>query len=170
MINEKINSFLNNKNIKDENDINMFLELTQLIRELLEQNNKNYIEIGNIINIMLKNQNIEAIDWIILTIEENRKIEYKDIVISLGEKIEFYNEFIKYIKVDETPIYNISLDKSIDIQEYALLNVNIYSTKYQYLYLACIENFNTLDNDFAEYKLIFTSDIKIFYKNIKTIN
>lgn len=170
MINEKINSFLNNKNIKDENDINMFLELTQLIRELLEQNNNNYIEIGNIINIMLKNQNIEAIDWIILTIEENRKIEYKDIVISLGEKIEFYNEFIKYIKVDETPIYNISLDKSIDIQEYALLNVNIYSTKYQYLYLARIENFNTLDNDFAEYKLIFTSNIKIFYKNIKTIN
>lgn len=170
MEDEKVKKFLNNSNIKNQNDTNMLLELAELIREILKEDNIDYIMIGNIINIMLKNQNIEAINWIILTIQENTKILCKDIIITLGKKIEFYDKFIKSIGIDETPIHNMSIDKSIDIQEYSLLNINIYSTKYEYLYLFVIESFNTLDKDFVEYKLIFTSDINMFCKDIKIIN
>ena len=47
----------------------------------------------------------------------------------------------------------------------SFLNILIYKTRYNGIYLISIENFDTKDNDFIQYKLLFTKDIQKYIDN-----
>ena len=85
----------------------------------------------------------------------------EDFLCDFGNKINNYDEFISALKIEVEP--HISAIKKIterygEIESF--FNILIYKTKYSGIFLISMENFDTKDNDFIQYKLLVTKDIQ----------
>ncbi len=74
----------------------------------------------------------------------------------LGKSITNYDEFIRRLQVDLRAIDNDAetvLDHEGEVQSF--FNILTYRTAYENIFLTTEENFDTKDNDFIRYKLLF---------------
>lgn len=148
---------MNNNNLKDSNEIDSLLELSKLIRELISQ--KEYDEINIMINYTLNNCYYEAFSWILLLLQETFESSdstLADFSCKLGNKIDNFDEFLRWLGVKLIATENnveYAYESSGEVS--SVYNIQTYKTKYKNVDLVSIENFDTKDNDFIEYKLFF---------------
>ena len=158
---KEIEEFLKGKNLSNVEYIEDFLELSDYTRKIIIQ--KEYKKLTKLINYILKNELFEAFSWIVSIIEETNN---EDFLCELGNKVDNYDEFVNVLKIEVDPY--ISTIKKIT-EKYgeveSFLNILIYKTRYNEIYLISIENFDTKDNDFIQYKLLFTKDIQKYIDN-----
>ena len=80
----------------------------------------------------------------------------KDFTCFIGKSITNYNEFIERLNVDFNVTNNdveTTLDNNGEVQSF--FNIFTYNTIYKNIFLVTAENFDTKDNDFIQYKLLF---------------
>ena len=157
-----VEEFLKDKNLTNIEYINDFLELSDYTRNLVLK--KEYEKLSKLINYIVENGFFEALSWVISIIEENCN---EDFLCDLGNKINNYDEFVSALKVEVDPY--ISTIKKIT-EKYgeveSFFNILIYKTKYNGIFLISMENFDTKNNDFIQYKLLFTKEIQKYVDNI----
>ena len=159
---EEIEEFLKDKNLTNIECIDDFLELSDYTRNLVLK--KEYEKLSKLINYIVENGFFEALSWVISIIEENCN---EDLLCNFGNKINNYDKFVNALKVEVDPY--ISTIKKIT-EKYgeveSFFNILIYKTKYNGIFLISMENFDTKDNDFIQYKLLFTKEIQKYVDNI----
>lgn len=151
-----LEKFLKSNNL-DEFD--SLLELSDIVREFIEL--ENYEQVENIINYSLDNNYYEAFSWIVLILQEemgkNKNIS-KEVLCDLGKSINKFDKFIDCLGVEQNSL-NLDLkniyDKNGELN--STVYTSIYKTKIQDVYLITSENFDTKDNDYIEYKLLFST-------------
>ena len=157
----EVEEFLKGKNLSNVEYIEDFLELSDYTRKIIIQ--KEYKKLTKLIKYILENELFEAFLWIVSITEETNN---EDFLCVLGNKVDNYDEFVNVLKIEEEPY--ISTIKKIT-EKYgeveSFLNILIYKTRYNGIYLISIENFDTKDNDFIQYKLLFTKDIQKYIDN-----
>lgn len=79
-----------------------------------------------------------------------------DFYCDLGRSIANYDEFAGRLKVDLN-VQDHEVEKVYDEhgEAEAFFNKSIYTTGYKNIYLVTSENFDTKDNDYIEYRLLF---------------
>lgn len=154
--------FLQNNNLKDEDDIDSLIEFAALIRELV--NNRQYENINQMINYTLDNSYLEAFSWCMGIMQE--EFEKDDCRLdsfecTLGKSIPAYDEFIKRLQVDFNAC-STGLEKIYDNhgEVESFFNILVYETGFKNIFLISSENFDTKDNDFIQYKLSFSENGK----------
>jgi hypothetical protein len=79
-----------------------------------------------------------------------------DFVCRLGKSIPDYDAFSEKLQVDFRALKNdieTMLDENKEVQSF--FNILTYQTKFKNIYLVTLENFDTKDNDFIQYRLSF---------------
>lgn len=150
------------------------LELSDYTRKLTDSND--FENIKELIGYVLHNRLYEAFSWVTSTIQEAYEKEenqnkHNDFVFDIGKKIEDYDTFMSIIGAEDTLFQTASqtiCDKNGEIDSF--FNILIRKTKYNNIYLASAENFDTRDNDFIQYKLLFTDNIEKYIQRINDSN
>ena len=158
-----LEEFIQNNNPQDSDDIDFLLEVADLARQLI--NEKKYSAISTLINYTIEKDYFEAFSWVLEILqEEYRKAEganLKDFECNIGRSIKNYDEFARRLEVDFNVIKR-DVEKEYDEygEEKAFFNICTYKTKYENIYLITSENFDTKDNDFIHYTLLFSKGLK----------
>lgn len=156
-----IEKWIQNNHLQDPDDIDALLETADLTRQLIHDGD--YTGINTMINFTIRNNLFEGFSWIMdLLQEEFEKIEgyeLADFICDIGKSIECFDEFAKRLQVD----FNVQrndvekvYDEHGEVESY--YNNLTYKTKYGNIYLITSENFDTRDNDFILYKLLFSRE------------
>ena len=154
---ENLEKFLDNNNLQDSDDIDALLELASLVRELVDVGA--YENICKVINYTVANEYYEAFSWCMEILQE--VFEKDDCCLEhfecdLGKSIPSYDEFIERLEVDFNVLdngYDTVCDNHGEVESF--FNNLLYKTKYEYIYLVSSENFDTKDNDYIQYRLVF---------------
>ena len=154
---ENLDTFLENNNLKNEEDIDVLLELSGYTKNLIKD--RNYSDINKLIRYIIQNSCYEAFAWVMALVQE--ELEKKDSVLdsfecAIGKAISNYDEFIKRLQIDYNTLKNdieTVCDETGEVQSF--FNIFTYRTAFENIYLVSSENFDTKDNDFIQYKLIF---------------
>lgn len=152
----KVENYIQNNNLQDFDDIESLLELSSLIRQLVDD--KQYIDISTIISYLISHSYYNAFSWTMEVLDESL-LERIEVII--GKSIPDYDEFIDRLLVDfnvsKTGCETIS-DENGEVNSFN--NISIYQTRYKNIHLVSSENFDNKDNDFIQYKLVFTPSKK----------
>ena len=147
-------------NLKDPEDINALLELAEITEQLICA--KQYSDLELLIQYTVNNDYYEAFNWIIAALQEElekkENCRLEDFTCFVGRSIANYNEFIKRLQVDLKAVDNDAetiTDQNGEVQSF--FNILTYKTVYENVFLITEENFDTKDNDFIRYKLLFTN-------------
>lgn len=166
---KEVEEFLNGKNLLNSDEIEDFLELSDYTRELIS--NGEYGKVGELVKTVLSSKYFEAFSWVTSILQEkygDEKCNIKDFSCNLGRKIDNYDEFTNVLGIDPEP-YTTTMKtitgKDGEIQSF--YNILILKTNYTGTYLVSMENFDTKDNDFIQYKLLFTKDIDKYIKKME---
>lgn len=149
---------LRTNNLNNPEDIDALLELAEITGQMIRE--KRYPEIELLINYTISNEYYEAFTWMMAALQEeyDRKENcgLKDFTCFIGKSIVNYDEFIRRLQVDLRAIDNDAetvMDHDGEVQSF--FNILTYRTAYQNIFLTTEENFDTKDNDFIRYKLLF---------------
>ena len=159
---EDVEGFLKEKNLTNTENIDDLLELSDFTRSLLLK--KEYDKLSKLIQYIVENEFFEALSWVISIIEENCNEEF---TCDLGNKINNFDEFSNVFKIEVEPYINTIQkinEKYGEVESF--LNILIYRTRYKGIFLISMENFDTKDNDFIQYKLLVTKEIQKYVDNI----
>lgn len=166
---QKVSEFLKNKDFSNPDDIDAFLELADYVRELMDEGK--YDELGELVKQILEGKYFEAFVWISSILQEKRdndKNGVKDFTCDLGKSIDDYDAFTTALEIGSEPyatgIKTIT-DKEGEIKSF--YNIAILKTGHPGTYLCTMENFDTRDNDFILYKLLFTDDIDKYIRKLE---
>ena len=89
--------------------------------------------------------------------EKETEYDLVGFVCDIGRSIASYDEFVKTLQVDfnsqKQEIEKV-YDEHGEVESF--FNNFTYRTRYENIYLLTSENFDTRDNDFIQYKLVFT--------------
>ena len=155
---ELTEQFLQNNNLQNPENIDSLLELATLLRNLIEE--KNYPAIRRIITYTIEHSYGEAFSWCMGILQE--ELEKEDCKLEsfespIGRFIPNYDAFVEWLQVDfktsRTELEKIC-DKHGEVESF--FNIIVYKTGYENIHFVSAENFDTKDNDFVQYKLLFT--------------
>ena len=157
---EMIENFINSNNLYDAEDIDSLIELATIVRMLIDDNQQ--AEINRILQYTMENNYYEAFTWCMGLLQE--ALESKDCVLKnfefmIGKSIPNYDEFIELLQVDFSALDNgveTVCNNNGEIESF--FNNLVYKTSYKNIFLISLENFDTKDNDFVQYKLSFTKN------------
>ena len=154
-----LEEFIQNNELRTTEDIDFLLEAADLARQLIGE--RKYSDINTLINFTIDKNYFEAFSWVLdILQEEYGKGEgtgLEDFGCSIGYSVSNYDEFAKRLEIG----YNVikrDVEKEYDEcgEEKAFFNICTYETKYKNIFLVSSENFDTKDNDFIHYRLLFT--------------
>ena len=155
---DMLDEWIQDNHLQDPDDIDALLEAADLTRQLIK--NKNYEGINTIINYTIENGFYECFSWIMdLLQEEYEKTDkyYLDnSACDIRKTITNFDEFAGRLQVD----FNAKcrdVEKVYDEHGEAesFFNIFTYNTGYKNIYLVSAENFDTKDNDYIQYRLLF---------------
>jgi len=155
-VTELLETYLQNNRLHDPEDMDALLEAAALTRQMLEE--KQEPAICALIRYTVERGYYEAFSWILGILQEafDKDAEQADFVCELGGSIPDYGEFIRRLQVD-LRVQSSDVEKIPD--EYgevqSFFNIFTYRTGYPNISLMTAENFDTKDNDFIQYKLVF---------------
>lgn len=150
--------FLQDNGTQDFEDIDLLIELASLVRELIADGL--YSDINRILVYTVEHSHYEAFSWCIGLLQEAFDQEYgtlNDFECPIGRSIPNYDEFTDQLQVDLTRPRNdleTVCDKNGEVTSF--FNILIYNTGYRHVYFVSTENFDTKDNDYVQYKLLFS--------------
>lgn len=153
-----LDDFLKSCNLCDADDIDALLELASFVRRLAEENRVE--DICALIRYIVERSYYEAFAWVIGILQE--EMEKADGALTgfecaVGRSIPDYDEFIARLNVNLSDCKNgfeKVYDKNGEVESF--FNVITYRTGYANIALVSSENFDTKDNDYVQYKLVFT--------------
>ncbi len=157
-------TFLQNINLQDPEDIDSLLEYASVVRQLISE--KQYSLINRIINYTVQNNYSEAFSWAMGILQEELVKEdsvLEDFSCPVGSSIANYDEFVSNLQVDFNSLKNYIekvYDKNGEVE--AFFNVMVYKTEYENIFLVSSENFDNKDNDYINYKLSFVKDANLY--------
>ena len=156
---KSLQEFLCNNSLKDPEDIDALLEAAEITRQLISDGK--YSDLEQLINYTIENKHFEAFTWIMDILQEefekDENHSLTDFTCFIGNSISDFNEFIQRLQIDfdaEDNDFETTLDSSGEIQSF--FNILTYKTCYDNIFLITAENFDLKDNDFIQYKLLFT--------------
>lgn len=151
----RVKAFLANNNLHEADDIDALLALASLMRQLIGE--EDCSNISSLLGYVVSNEYYEAFSWCMEILQESlEKGELDDFECILGKSIPNYDEFIERLQVDFNVIengYDNVYDEHGEVESF--FNNLIYKTKYENVYLISSENFDTKDNDYIQYRLVF---------------
>ena len=156
---ELLEEFYRHNRLADPEDIDSLLEVAEITRQLITA--ERLSDLCLLINYTIREAYFEALSWIMAILQEEAcKTEnnsFKDFTCCIGKSISHYNEFIECLRVEFNVIKN-DVEKTLDphgeVQSFS--NIFTYRTGYPNIFLVTTENFDTKDNDYIEYRLLFT--------------
>ncbi len=154
---ERLDKFLINNGLRDENDIDALVEMSGLVRELIAL--CDYEGIRRIIIHTVESGCYEAFTWCMELLQEefeNAEGTLTDFKCLIGRNVPGFDEFIERLKVDFkacTNGFEKVFDKNGEVESF--FNILVYGTAYDNIRLISMENFDTKDNDYVQYKLAF---------------
>ena len=153
-----LEELLRENNLKDPEDIDALVELAEITGQMIHDEQYSNIEL--LINYTISNEYDEAFSWIMAALQEEfdrkEKCCLKNFSCFIGKSIANYDKFIRRLQVDLKAIDNDTetvVDHNGEVQSF--FNILIYKTAYMNIFLATEENFDTKDNDFIRYNLLF---------------
>lgn len=150
--------FLQDNGTQDFEDIDLLIELASLVRDLIADGL--YSDINRIIVYTVEHGHYEAFSWCIGLLQEafdQQDGTLNDFECPIGRSIPNYDEFTDQLQVDLTRPRNdleTVCDKNGEVTSF--FNILIYNTGYRHVYFVSTENFDTKDNDYVQYKLLFS--------------
>ena len=154
-----LDNWVENSRLNNHDDIDALLDTADLARQLIHDSN--YAGINTIINYTIENSLYEAFSWVMALLQEEfeKTNDYclDDFECNIGRSIADYDEFSERLQVDfnvsETSVERV-YDEHGEVESF--FNNFTYETKYDHIYLVSSENFDTKDNDYIQYKLLFS--------------
>ena len=153
-----LDELLRENSLKDPEDIDALLELAEITRQMIRD--ELYSDIELLITHTISNEYYEAFSWIMAALQEEfdkkENCGLKDFSCFIGKSIANYDEFIRRLQVDLRAIDNDAetiMDHDGEVQSF--FSILTYKTAYANVFLTTEENFDTKDNDFIRYKLLF---------------
>ena len=159
---KSVEDLIQNNNLQDSDDINSLLEVAEITRHLISDRSES--QISRLIYYTIENGCFEAFSWIMAILQEEfEKPEgtgLKSFSCELGRSIPHFNDFSQRLEVDFNVIDN-DVEKMYDDhgEVQSFFNIFKYKTAYKNIFLLTEENFDLKDNDFIQYKLVFTRDV-----------
>ena len=157
---EMIENFINSNNLYDAEDIDSLIELAALVRMLIDDNQQ--AEISRILQYTIEHSYYEAFAWCMGLLQEaleNKECVLQSFDVVIGKSIPDYDKFIEQLQVDSRVLENgveAVCDNNGEVESF--FNILVYKTGYKNIYLISSENFDTKDNDYVQYKLLFTKN------------
>ena len=149
---------LRENNLKNPEDIDALLELAEITGRMIRE--ERYPDIERLISYTISNEYFDAFSWIMAALQEEfgkaENCGLKDFSCFIGKSIPNYDEFIKRLQAGPEAIDNdseIIMDHDGEVR--SVFNILTYKTAYHNAFLTTEENFDTKDNDFIRYKLVF---------------
>ena len=158
---KNLEEFLQNNNLRDSEDIEALLETADTTRQLICD--ENYSDINQLINYTVANDFFEAFSWILYILQEEFDKEenngLKDFTCDIGKPIPNYREFIQRLCVDFNVIKS-DVERTFDHfgEVDSFFNIFMYKTAFRNIFLITAENFDTKDNDYIQYKILFAEN------------
>lgn len=157
-----LEALLKNRNFQNLDDTDSLLKLADWLRDLIK--NKNYDCINKLIKYTIDNDYFQAFTWTIDILQEefdkNEKCTLESFGCEIGRFLKNYDKFVDILKVDFNSIENRvkdMYDSNTEIQSF--FNISKYRTSYNNVFLISDENFDTKDNDYIQYKLLFSANV-----------
>ena len=154
---EMIENFINSNNLHNTEDIDSLIELAGLVRTLINENQQ--AEINRVLQYTMENGFYEAFTWCMGLLQEaleNKECALQNFEFVIGKSIHNYDAFIELLQVDFHALDNgveTVYDNNGDVESF--FNILKYKTGYKNIHLISLENFDTKDHDYVEYKLLF---------------
>lgn len=154
----RLDPFLLNNTLQNPDDIDALLELAALLRDLICS--RQYPAINRIIQYTVEHSYFEAFAWALGILQEELAkgdCALEDFECMIGKSIPDYNEFIQTLQVD----LNASQNDAVAVRDEtgetkSFFNILTYPTGYENIRLVSSENFDTKDNDYILYSLLFS--------------
>ena len=154
----ELERFLQHRSLEDVENLDALLDVAELTRQFIGV--QNYEGIKKLIIYTVDHAFLEAFSWIMAILQEEfRKTEgavLDDFVCNLGKTIPEYNELVSRLQMDFNAIDNDVqpiTDESGEVLSF--FNIFTYRTMYENIFFISSENFDTKDNDFIQYQLLF---------------
>lgn len=145
-------------NCSQDPDIDALLDAADLTRQLIQAGD--YEGIIRIVIYTVEKDYYECFSWILDLLQEEfeKATDYclNDFHCDLGKSIRNYDEFANRLQVDFN-VENHEVEKVYDEhgEVESFFNIFRYKTRYKNIYLVSSENFDTKDNDYIQYRLLF---------------
>ena len=158
MVMDILEKWIQENRLQDHEDIDALLEAADMTRQLIQD--KNYEGIKTIIIYTIENDYFECFSWIMDLLQEEfeKSNDYylDDFVCEIGKSITNYDAFTDLLQVDFN-VQSHAVEKVYDEhgEAEAFFNNFTYNTKYSNIFLGSSENFDTKDNDYIQYRLLF---------------
>jgi hypothetical protein len=153
-----LEKLMKDRDLQDSEDIDFLLEVADLVRQQI--GSRKDFEISALLNELIQNNFYEAFSWTMeLLQEEFEKKEggLGDFVCQIGRFVTNFDEFADRLQMDSRPLHQDTenaYDTNGEIQSFSYIRT--YQTKYKNIFLLSSENFDTKDNDYIQYRLLFT--------------
>ena len=155
---DRTEKFLQNNHLQDPDDLDSLIELASLVRQLIDDSRSS--DIGRVIRYTVEQGYFEAFSWCMGILQETFEREdcpFPTLECELGKSIPNYDELIERLQVDvQRPRNDLETVCDNFGEVTSFFNILVYHTGYRNLYLVSCENFDTKDNDYIQYKLLFT--------------
>ena len=157
---DMMENFLQNNNLRDADDIDSLLELADLLRQLLA--GALYSDVCRLINYTVEHSYYEGFSWcmgILQEVFEDSCCGLRDFECTLGKSIPDYDEFTQRLQADLSRPKNDTrtvCDQNGEVTSF--FNILTYQTGYRNIRLVSCENFDTKDNDYIQYSLLFSGN------------
>ena len=158
MIMDLLGKWIQGNQLQDPDNIDALLEAADLTRQLIQD--RDYESIGKMISYTIDHDYFECFTWILDLLQEEfektRELVLDDFYCDIGRSIANYDEFAGRLQVDLNAKEN-EVRKVYDEHGEAesFFNMFTYRTGYRNIFLVTAENFDTKDNDYIEYRLLF---------------
>lgn len=156
---EATDLFIRNDRLAVPDDLDALVEAADLTRRLIEA--KDYTDISRLIVYTVSGGFLEAFSWIMAILQEEfeaaEACRLEGFSCGIGRAIPNYNAFIERLQVDPNVLDNdvkAMPDEHGEIQSF--FHIFTYRTMYENVFFVSAENFDTKDNDFIQYMLLFS--------------
>lgn len=156
---ETLDLFIQNDHLSDPDDLDALIEVADLTRQLIGE--RAYTDLSRLIVYTVSGGFFEAFSWIMAILQEEfgtaEGCRLEDFSCGIGRAIPNYNEFIDRLQVDLNVLDNdvkAIPDENGEIQSF--FNIFTYRTMYENIFFVSAENFDTKDNDYIQYMLLFS--------------
>ncbi len=149
---------LRDNHLEDPEDVDALLELAEITGEMIRK--ENYPDLERLIHYTVHSGYHEAFTWMMAALQEEFDREencvLKDFTCFIGRSVADYDEFITRLQVDLRAVdHDAETILGHDGEVQSFFNILTYRTAYRNIFLVTEENFDTKDNDFIRYKLLF---------------
>ena len=156
---ETLDLFIQNNHLADPDDLDALIETADLTRRLI--GNRAYAEISRLIVFAVSGGFFDAFSWILAILQEEfgaaENCRLEDFSCEIGRAIPNYNKFIDRLQVDLHVLDNdVKAIPGENGEIQSFFNIFTYRTMYENIFFVSAENFDTKDNDFIQYMLLFS--------------